>query len=124
MAHYLVRARAKPDTLDALAGQLAADAFIDLEPFGRALTKGLRGARIDGDEVLWEEEDYCAPPLAEECAAVLDNYFDGIAVDPVAEGEGWRRIAALPHLFAELTGAEGGSLQPPHVGPGTPMRSK
>ena len=43
MAHYLVRARAKPEKLDELAERLAADAFVDLEPFGRALTKGLRG---------------------------------------------------------------------------------
>jgi hypothetical protein len=102
LAHYLVRARAKSDKLDELAEQLAADAFIDLEPFGRALTRGLRGACIEGDEVVWEEEDYCAPPLAEERAAVLDDYFDGIAVEPVAEGEGRRRITALPHLFSHL----------------------
>jgi hypothetical protein len=102
MAHYLVRARAKPEKLGELAECLAADAFVELEPFGRALTKGLRGARLEGDRVVWEEEDYCAPPLAEERAAVLDAYFDGIAVERVAEGEGWRRIAALPHLFADL----------------------
>jgi hypothetical protein len=95
-------ARAKPEKLGELAERLATDAFVDLEPFGRALTKGLRGARIEGDGVLWEEEDYCAPPLAEERVAVLDSYFDGIAVEPVAKGEGWRRIEALPHLFADL----------------------
>ena len=103
MAHYLVRARAKPEKLDELAERLAANAFVDLEPFGRALTKGLRGARVEGDGVIWEEEDYCAPPLKEERAAVLDDYFDGIAVEPVTEDEGWRRIAALPHLFEELS---------------------
>jgi len=102
MAHYLVRARARPEKLGELAERLAADAFVDLQPFGRALTRGLRGARTEGDGVLWEEEDYCAPPLAEERAAVLDAYFDGIAVEPVTEGEGWRRIEALPHLFSDL----------------------
>jgi hypothetical protein len=102
MAHYLVRARARPDRLGELAERLAGDAFGHLEPFGRVLTKGLRGARIDGDQVVWEEEDYCAPPLAEERAAVLDDYFDDVAVEPVTAGEGWRRIAALPHLFAQL----------------------
>jgi hypothetical protein len=101
MAHYLVRARAKPEKLGELSERLAADAFVDLEPFGRALTKGLRGARMEGGEAVWEEEDYCAPPLKEERAAVLDHYFDGIAVEPVTKGEGWRRIAALPHLFAD-----------------------
>jgi hypothetical protein len=99
--HYLVRARAKPAKLDELAERLAADAFVDLEPFGRALTKSLRGARVEGDGVVWEEEDYCSPPLAQERAAVLDAYFDGIAVEPVAKGEGWGRIKELPHLFPD-----------------------
>jgi hypothetical protein len=102
MAHYLVRARAKPEKLDELAERVAANAFVDLEPFGRALTKGLRGARVEGDGAIWEEEDYCAPPLAEERAAVLDTYFDGITVEPVAKGEGWRRIEGLPHLFSAV----------------------
>ena len=107
MAHYLVRARAKPEKLEELAERLAADAFVDLEPFGRALTKGLRGARVEGSGVIWEEEDYCAPPLAEERAAVLDAYFDDIAVEAVAKGEGWRRIGSLPPLFPELEQATG-----------------
>jgi hypothetical protein len=102
MAHYLVRARARPEKLDELAEQLAADVFVDLEPFGRALTKGLRGARVEGERAAWEEEDYCAPPLKEERAAVLDDYFDDITVETVAKGEGWRRVAALPLLFPEL----------------------
>jgi hypothetical protein len=102
MAHYLVRARARPEKLDELAERLAADAYVDLEPFGRALTKGLRGARVEDDGVIWEEEDYCSPPLAEERAAVLDAYFEGITVEAVAKDEGWRRVAALPRLFPEL----------------------
>jgi hypothetical protein len=102
MAHYLVRAQAKPEKLGELAERLSADAFIDLEPFGRALTKGLRGARVEGHGTVWEEEDYCAPPLAEERAAVLDAYFDDITVEPVAKGDGWRRIEALPRLFPDL----------------------
>jgi hypothetical protein len=102
MAHYLVRARPKRGKLDDLEAQLRADAYVDLQPFGRALTRGLRGARIEGERAVWEEEDYCSPPLAEERAAVLDTYFEGIAVEPVAEGEGWRRIEELPPLFPDL----------------------
>ena len=102
MAHYLVRAQAKPEKLGELAKRLSADAFVDLEPFGRALTKGLRGARVEAGGAVWEEEDYCAPPLAEERAAVLDAYFDDITVEPVAKDDGWRRIDALPRLFPEL----------------------
>jgi hypothetical protein len=103
MAHYLVRARAKPEKLGELGDRLAAEAFVDLQPFGRALTKGLRGARLERDGAVWEEEDYCSPPLAEERAAVLDAYFDGITVEPVAPGAGWRRIEGLPRLFPDLS---------------------
>ena len=102
MAFYLVRAQPRAAKLQELEDQLRARAFVGLEPFGRALTKGLRNARVEGAGAVWEEEDYCSPPLAEERAAVLDSYFDGIAVEPVAKGEGWRRIEALPHLFADL----------------------
>jgi len=102
MAHYLVRAYPRPGKLDELEAELSRDTFVDLEPFGRSLTKGLRGARIEGERAVWEEEDYCSPPLAQERAAVLDRYFDEIAVEPVAKGEGWRRIEALPPLFPEL----------------------
>ena len=102
MAHYLVRARPRQGKLDELQARLQQDAFVDLQPFGRALTQGLCGARMEGDGAVWEEEDYCSPPLAEERAAVLDSYFEGIAVEPVAEGEGWRRIEDLPPLFPDL----------------------
>jgi len=100
MAHYLVRANPKPEKMAKLAGQLDADAFAELKPFGGALMSSLRAARVEADGgAVWEEEDYCSPPLAEERAAVLDHYFDAIRIERVAQGEGWRRIEALPHLF-------------------------
>jgi hypothetical protein len=102
MAHYLVWARPRRAKLNELEVRLREDAFVDLQPFGRALTQGLRGARVEGEGAVWEEEDYCSPPLAEERAAVLDSYFENIAVEPVAKGEGWRRIASLPPLFPDL----------------------
>jgi hypothetical protein len=102
MAFYLVRAQPRIARLPELEERLRAQAFVALEPFGRALTTGLRNARVEPAGAVWEEEDYCAPPLAQERAAVLDAYFDGIAVEPVAKGEGWRRIEALPHLFPKL----------------------
>lgn len=103
MAHYLVRARPKGDRLNELADRLDRNAFIGLKPFGRALTTGLRNARVEADGLaVWEEEDYCSPPLAEERAAVLDHYFDDIRVEALRPGAGWRRIETLPHLFPEL----------------------
>jgi len=102
MAFYLVRAQPRAAKLSELEERLRARAFVDLEPFGRALTKGLRDARVEPEGAVWEEEDYCSPPLAEERAAVLDAYFDHLTVEPVTEGAGWRRIATLPRLFSKL----------------------
>jgi hypothetical protein len=51
---------------------------------------------------MWEEEDYCEPPLAQERAAVLDRYFEGLTVEVVAQGTGWALIQDFPALFPEL----------------------
>jgi hypothetical protein len=100
MAFYLVSAVPRQDKLDDLSERLGHDAFLDMKPFGRALTHSLRNARIRWEGVaVWEEEDYCDPPLAEERAAVLDAYFGDLRVERVSEGDGWERIEDLPRLF-------------------------
>ena len=97
--NYLVRAKPKPERLVELQDQLQKDSFIGLRPFGKALTRSLKEARTQQDGIaIWEEEDYCSPPLAEERTAVLDKYFDEISVEPVEAGEGWKRIETLPKL--------------------------
>ena len=102
MAHYLVTARPNPDRLSKLRSELERDAFSDLKPFGHALTESLLNARVQPDGLsIWEEEDYCHPPLAEERAAVLDHYFAELEVRPVSPGSGWAEIKALPRLFPE-----------------------
>ena len=99
MAHYIVRAKPKPDRLSELRERLGQHAFVQMRPFGRALTRALNDARMQADgTAIWEEEDYCSPPLAQERAAVLDTYFEGITVERVQEGEGWKQIANLPKL--------------------------
>lgn len=99
MAYYLVSAKPKPERLSELHDRLEKDSFIDLRPFGMALTSSLKQARIQPDgTAVWEEEDYCSPPLAQERAAVLDGYFDSIIVERVNLGEGWKRIESLPML--------------------------
>ena len=99
MAHYLVRAKPKSERLPELYARLGENAFINLRPFGKALTHSLKEARTQPDgTAVWEEEDYCSPPLAEERAAVLDTYFDEIRVEQVNAGEGWKRIEPLPKL--------------------------
>jgi len=99
MAYYLVRAKPKPELLGELSRQLKQNAFVSLRPFGKALTHSLENARSEADgTAIWEEEDYCSPPLAEERAAVLDLYFDEITVESVKPGEGWKQIHALPKL--------------------------
>jgi len=114
MAFYLVRARLKPELREELRLRLERGEFQPLRPFGQALTKALREARWDpaAGEAVWEEEDYCAPPLAQEREAVLDRYFEAIRVERVREEEGWRRIKELPSLWAAVS--EVFSPQPPH----------
>lgn len=103
MAHYLVKATPKTDKLDDLTIKLQEGAFISLKPFGKALSMSLRNARIaENGKAVWEEEDYCSPPLAEEREAVLDNYFTDIHVEKVNQGDGWNRIDNLPFLFKGL----------------------
>jgi hypothetical protein len=104
MAYYLVRAQPKTELLTELAEKLQQQAFIHLRPFGPAVTIGLNGARWASPQVaIWEEEDYCSPPLAMERTAVLDRYFTDIRVERVQQGEGWQRIESLPPMFATNT---------------------
>jgi len=71
-----------------------------MRPFGQALHEGLENARWQADGVaIWEEEDYCVPPLAQERAAVLDGYFTGLEVQYVNKGEGWNRIDPLKNIW-------------------------
>ena len=103
MAYWLVRARPKEERLAELRRELERGGYVKLRPFGRTLTASLRRARRHEDGLaVWEEEDYCVPPLKEERAAVLDRFFDDIEVKAVAEGEGWERIESLPRLFPGL----------------------
>jgi hypothetical protein len=100
MAHYLVKAQAITARLPELRARLDAGEIAPLRPFGTALDESLRGARRDpAGLAVWEEEDYCRPPLAMERAAVLDQYFTDLSVEPVVKGEGWRRIDNLPSLW-------------------------
>lgn len=103
MAYYLVSARPIDERLPDLAEQLEAGAFNDLQPFGPTLTRSLQNARVtDEGRAVWEEEDYCSPPLAQEREAVLDEYFRDIEVEPVEEGQGWQRIEDLPRLWERV----------------------
>ena len=103
MAHYLVRAKPRPERLAELRTELEKNTFLSLRPFGEALTHALCGARIRPDGLaVWEEEDYCSPPLAQERAAVLDIYFDEITVERVNAGEGWNQIESLPKLNSDV----------------------
>jgi hypothetical protein len=101
LAFYLIHARIRPDLREKLRSRLQNKEFENIRPFGLSLTQGLEGARLDPKtgEAVWEEEDYCSPPLAQERAAVLDRYFDGLRFEAVDEGQGWARIEHLPSLW-------------------------
>lgn len=101
MAHYLVRARPNWEKLDELRARVDSGEVVEMRPFGRSLDYSLREARLEGDQVaIWEEEDYCNPPLDMERRAVLDYYFEDIRVEPVQRDEGWARIEALPDMWS------------------------
>jgi hypothetical protein len=108
MAHYLVLAKPRADRLGTLLENLRKGAYASMRPFGRTMTHSLENARLLEDGyAAWEEEDYCSPPLAEERAAALDEFFEDLEVTPVQEGAAWRMIEGLPRLFPELAGASG-----------------
>jgi hypothetical protein len=102
MAYYLVKAKYHEGLLAELRNRLDSGEIKKMKPFGTALQYGLDNARLDPLEhglAVWEEEDYCSPPLAQERAAVLDTYFTGLKVEQVEEGKGWEKIDSLPKLW-------------------------
>jgi hypothetical protein len=102
MAYYLVRAEPKWDQLSELATRLDSGEIKQMQPFGRALHHSLTHARrVSEEEAIWEEEDYCRPPLAMERQAVLDDYFQSIEVELVEPGEGWQQIDELPSIWPQ-----------------------
>ncbi len=100
MAYYLIKAKFHKDLLAELRSYLDSGEIRQMRPFGSALQYGLENARIDKTgRAIWEEEDYCNPPLAQERAAVLDTYFTDLSVEHVERGNGWARIESLPMLW-------------------------
>ena len=103
MAYYLVTAKPKSDRLSDLLGNLRQRIYSPMRPFGKAMTYALENARLREDGyAVWEEEDYCSPPLEMEREAALDEFFDELKVARVKEGAGWEKIAQLPLLFPAL----------------------
>ncbi len=101
MAMYLVRAKPKSILLGELRRGLDSGEISKMRPFGGALDLSLRNAKVDNNGyAVWEEEDYCNPPLAQEKEAVLNKYFDEITIEKVSEGEGWERTKHLPSLWS------------------------
>jgi hypothetical protein len=109
MAYYLVTARPAKEKMAELRKRLDSGEVSKMRPFGESLHYSLENARLQEDGIaIWEEEDYCRPPLAQERAAVLDAYFSGLKVERVDEGDGWARIGQLPEMFGTLLKTPGG----------------
>lgn len=105
MAYYLVKAKFNDDLLDELRARLDSGEIENMHPFGTALQYSLDHARLNPHGLaVWEEEDYCSPPLAQERVAVLDTYFSELNVERVQIGEGWGRIEHLPELWSNKIG--------------------
>jgi len=107
MAHYLVKAQYQKDLLTELRTRLDSGEINRMRPFGTALQYSLDHARLDPQGqgwVIWEEEDYCSPPLAQERAAVLDTYFKSLSLEKVQQGNGWAQIESLALLWNKSCG--------------------
>ncbi len=104
MAYYLVKAQLNWDSAEELHQKLKDGEFHELRPFGRELNRALLEARRHPEtgKAIWEEEDYCTPPLAQEREAVLDHYFSDLEVERVEEDEGWRKIENFPSLWKDV----------------------
>ena len=102
MAYYLVTAKPIRSKLNELRKWLDSGEIRVMRPFGQALQMGLDNARWQSEGVaIWEEEDYCVPPLAQERAAVLDEYFTELEVQHVNKDEGWKMIEPLKNIWEE-----------------------
>lgn len=100
MAYYTVKARPILESLPELRERLDSGEIEGMRPFGGSLQYSLENARRqDKHWAIWEEEDYCTPPLAQERAAVLDTYFTDLTVENVSRGEGWEQLEELPPLW-------------------------
>jgi len=100
MAYYLVQAKPIDERLQDLRRRLDSGEIRSMRPFGRALQYGLDNARLQENGIaIWEEEDYCVPPLAQERAAILDTYFTDLNVQDVVQNKGWEQIDSLPRMW-------------------------
>ena len=100
MAHYLVQAKPIDELLSELRQRLDSGEISVMRPFGRALQYSLDNARLqENGMAIWEEEDYCVPPLAQERAAILDTYFKDLNVERVNQNKGWEQIESLPRMW-------------------------
>lgn len=100
MAYYLVQAKPIDELLSELRTRLDSGEISVMRPFGRALQFSLDNARVQEDGIaVWEEEDYCVPPLVQERAAILDTYFKDLDVARVEQNKGWEQIKSLPKIW-------------------------
>jgi hypothetical protein len=100
MAYYLVQAKPVQELLPELRQKLDSRDIQLMRPFGQALQYSLENARLQDDgRAVWEEEDYCSPPLAQERAAVLDRYFTDLIAERVEKNRGWKQIESLPGMW-------------------------
>ncbi len=100
MLYYLVQAKPIEELLPELRQRLDRGEIHVMHPFGPVLHYSLDHARLQENGIaIWEEEDYCWPPLVRERAAVLNTYFKEFSAELVDCTEGWKRIESIPRLW-------------------------
>ena len=77
MMLYKVRAKIKPDTLEAFFTALTDGSIETQQPDGSTIVKAMKEAKIVEKETLeWYEACYCATPLKHERETVYDTYLE------------------------------------------------
>lgn len=100
MLYYLVQAKPIEELLPELRRRLDSGEIHVMHPFGPVLHYSLEHARLQENGIaIWEEQDYCWPPLVRERAAVLNTYFKEFTAELVDPTEGWKRIESIPRLW-------------------------
>ena len=94
MAYYLVEAERRSE--ERLAVEACGAAGERRVPFHDApasvppsRSRCVEPASVPTAEWFGRRQDYCSPPLAQERAAVLDEYFEDLRVTAVQRNEGW-----------------------------------
>ena len=103
---YRVIARFKTDTAAELRRRLDDRSIAAQQPDGQEMVDSLHRAVVsESGDVRWSELCYCDPPLAHECATILDHYFNDIVTQPIEDYQEYEGRPFMEYLAAIVADA-------------------